>query len=100
MTTNAVELNLPDNLLHKCVIILKHWNKAKYRFIKDAILVIFILLQVGKFCLNSRFSKVEGLEVEGLDLLKYRRAPELEGGLRPKAAPPPPNFYSTDYDLT
>ena len=46
---------------------MKYWNKIKYRFIKDAILVILILLheKVVKFCLivfliNFRFSKVEG----------------------------------------
>jgi hypothetical protein len=69
---------------------MKHWNKIRYWFIKDVILVILILLneKVVKFCLivfliNSRFPKVEG----GLS------HPELEEGeLRPQATP---HFYST-----
>jgi hypothetical protein len=68
---------------------MKHWNKIRYQFIKDAILVILILLheKVVKFCLivfliNSRFSKVQG----GLS-----PPPSLKkGGSAPKRALPPP----------
>jgi hypothetical protein len=69
-----------------------HWNKLKYRFIKDVILVILILLheKVVRFCLivfliNSRFSKVEG------GLSPPPPVPE-EWDLCPQATP---HFYST-----
>jgi hypothetical protein len=85
-----------ENTEHKCIII---WNiETRYRFIKDAISVILILLheKVVKFCLivvliNSRFSKVEG--GGGAQPLP----PKLEEGGRPQATP---HFYSTVYNYT
>ena len=73
---------------------MKHWNKIRNRFIKDAISVILILLheKVVEFCLkvfliNSRFSNVKGGSAPPPQSLK-------KGALRPQATPPP---ISTDW---